>query len=952
MTIPDPLLCLNPTSAIAHYDKFYPTRIPNQHHQLRHQITINANHLIYYVSNYDIFVLDLHDHQNSLLATVPFEPTCLAADLGWLAVGGGNNGDCAFIKIENDEHGHPRCFGHDLVVESLGGAIVNSMNIHTLPVAGSSLETPLHEPVVLISNNDKSVKIYSLHQRQVITTLLHPVPMNFSAMSPDSSIIAAVGDSNKLYFYRRSENETQLTSKSPPTTSTGGWVLFAEPSLPTGDSVYDDYCFALAFSPSGHLCAASSQGGAISVFDVVNLLRPDHRPQEAMLCNFRSSRPTVVGCVRAMTFSPAPWDLLAWAEDHGRVGLVDVRSQFVRRQVLELDRRKPDIVELEDGTPFAYRNLGVKERLKQQYLARIRSMRQSSPREPSSDVAMNDPADPAPDTQSNLRQDLLSYHHGLDLDARERSVVDALETTIDTVENNPSHPFSLHYPGNATGEYSIIINPPPRTAGSAHHAPRRRTSIVLSPSAANTHRYLATVTDERSRLSASPARMADDDESPLMSTNNLTPSTTLSTSHPQPQDAPATDTRTFLTSAMERARDAADQNGAQLGRIEAALDDERQLASQLERLLAEERQLSSLLRRQLETQQRLLMDSSTDLLQLRTGQADSTTYDRVLRQEITSEQHFLQQRSQELEEELRIGTDYARRLETERARVLTRAVSGFRDDQSESAQTSALPTTNLRPEQPRDELFSVLSDYSDSRYQRIRRIEQLQRQSRRAESRVALASSDMDALEEAMRRASDARNNDRSANNNEANHTQSNRSSLNTDNRNTSRRDPSRTDTETGSSRTTARRRPSLTANDLRASRMSSRMSRPDGRSSDSGTSRPQQSDLLTARIVYTQNASASSRALDTNGNWMPGSSLHRILAGASAWSTGNTISGPSPATEALGSTDVFRDMGLGTAGITFSPDGHYFYVGTDEGIFEFKINIADRMTFPAFEMR
>lgn len=923
MTIPDPLLCLNPTNAIAHYDKFYPTRIPNQHHQLRHQITITANHLIYYVSNYDIFVLDLHDHQNSLLATVPFEPTCLAADLGWLAVGGGNNGDCAFIKIENDDHGHPRCFGHDLVVESLGGAIVNSMNIHALPVPGSSAESPAHEPVVLISNNDKSVKIYSLHQRQVITTLLHPVPMNYSAMSPDSSIIAAVGDSNKLYFYRRSRDQAQLTGKNPPTTSAGDWTLFAEPSLPTGDSVYDDFCFALAFSPSGHLCAASSQGGAISVFDVLHLLRPDRSPQEAMLCNFRSSRPTLVGCVRAMAFSPAPWDLLAWAEDHGRVGLVDVRSQFVRRQVLELDRRKPDVVELEDGTPFAYRNLGVKERLKQQYLARLRSMRQSSPRDLPSDIAMDDPADPTSDTHGNLRQDFLSYHHGLDLDARERSVVEALETTIDSIEQNPSRPFNIHYPTNATGEYSIIINPPPRHTGSTHHTPRRRTSIVLSPSAANTHRYLSTVSDERSRLSASPARMDDDDESPLMSINNLTPSTTVSTSHPQPQDVSTTDPRTFLASAMERARDAANQSSTQLRRIEAALDDERQLAVQLESLLAEERQLSSLLRRQLETQQRLLMDSSTDLLQLRTGQADSTTYDRVLRQEITSEQQFLQQRSQELEEELRIGTDYARRLETERARVLTRSVSGFRDDQSHSAQTSALPTTNLRPEQPRDEIFSVLSDYSDSRYQRIRRIEQLQRQSRRAESRVALASSDMDALEDAMRRASDARNNDNSATNTGANHTQTNRS-LNTETRNPSRRDPSRTDTDTGSSRATARRRPSLTANDLRTSRMSSRLSRPDGRSSDSGISRPQQSDLLAARIVYTQNASTASRALDTNGNWMPGSSLHRMLAGASALSMASTISSANPALEALGSIDVFRDMGLGTAGITFSPDGHY----------------------------
>lgn len=919
MTIPDPLLCLTPTNAIASHHKFYPTRIPNQHHQLRHQISVQENHLIYYVSNYDILVLDLHDCQNSLLATVPFEPTCLAADLGWLAVGGENNGDCAFIKVEKDEHGHPKCFGHDLVVESLGGAIVNSMNIHTIPATGSSSDV---EPVVLISNNDKTVKIYSLLQRQVITTFLHPVPMNYSAMSPDSTIIAAVGDSNKVYFYRHKNHNV---SRSPVTTFfRDDWVSFAEPSLPTGDSVYDDYCFALAFSPSGHLCAASSQGGAISVFDVLQLLNNGHSQQDAMLCNFRSSRPTLVGCVRAMAFSPAPWDLLAWAEDHGRIGLVDVRSQFVRRQVLELDRRKPEAVELEDGTPFAYRNLGVKERLRQQHLARLRAMRRLTPQDIEVDLTVDELIDPNPNAQRHQRQELLSYHQGLDLDARERSVVDALETTIHNIEHNSPRAYSIHYPSDSTREYNLIVNATARPTAPGHPQPRRRTSIVLSPSTANSYRYLTTASDQRIRFSASPARIGDDDNDndiPAMSTNNLTPSVNASNSHPQPHDITPSNTRQFLESAMERARETANRSRAQLSRIEAALDDERHLASQLERLLAEERQLSSLLRRQLETQQRLLMEDSNELIRLRIEATDSNTYDRVLRQEINNEQQSLQQRSQELEEELRIGTDYARRLETERARVLTGTASGSRDDNSSSAQTSALPTTNIRPTEASDDMFNILSDYTDSRTQRIRRIEQLQMQYRRAESRVALASSDMDALEEVIRRTSGRANVSNITGTTETNvDAQISRASANLGESN--RQDPSRSGISLSRAAAT-RRRPSLTASDVRASRMS-RSSRPEGRPTEIGSSRPQQSDLLAARIVYTQSASAASRALDTNGNWLPGSSLHRILAGASALSSASMNPNPNLTSDGSGSVDVFREMGLGTAGLGFSPDGHF----------------------------
>ena len=58
------------------------------------------------------------------------------------------------------------------------------------------------------------------------------------------------------------------------------------------------------------MCAASSQGGAITVFDMSLLNDTSYEPEQAILCTFRSSRPTLWGCVRAMTFSPRPWDLL------------------------------------------------------------------------------------------------------------------------------------------------------------------------------------------------------------------------------------------------------------------------------------------------------------------------------------------------------------------------------------------------------------------------------------------------------------------------------------------------------------------------------------------------------------------------------------------------------------------------------------------------------------------
>src|ERR1700761_6711182 len=292
-------LWLTPTEKLAAHHKFYPTKIQVAHHQLRHLISSAEQDLIYYISHRDVYVLDLATHQNSLIATVPFDSRCLAADLGWVCVGGEQNGDCAFIKVEKDKHDRPICFGHDFNHDLLGGEIVNSMSIHTILNNG---KTP-DEPIVLISNNDKTVKLYSLAQREVLTTLAHAVPVNFATLSPDSNIIAAVGDSDRVYFYkRRLYQDPDIIDGSCGRYAKYEWDGFAEPQVPTGDPVYDDYSFAVTFSPSGHLCAASSQGGSISVFDMQHLLSSETPGDASILCSFRSSRDSLFGCVRSMIF--------------------------------------------------------------------------------------------------------------------------------------------------------------------------------------------------------------------------------------------------------------------------------------------------------------------------------------------------------------------------------------------------------------------------------------------------------------------------------------------------------------------------------------------------------------------------------------------------------------------------------------------------------------------------
>jgi hypothetical protein len=651
------------THRLISHGHFFPSRITVGHRQLRRVVSVTTAHRVYYVSHFDVFVLDLETDRTTLLATIPFEPVCLAAGVGWIGVGGDNKGNCAFIKLDSED-GPPTCFGHDLQVVVLGGLIVNSMSIHALRKHPESEP----EPIVLISNNDRSVKIFSLARQKLLTSLEFQVPMNYATLSPDSSLIAAVGDYDKVWFYQRQNLEPGPVGAAAEHAEYS-WQLFAEPRIPAGDDVEGDYGFAVTFSPSGHLCAASSQGGSISVFDMgLFTARPDDA-EEAILCTFRSSRPDLWGCVRSMAFSPQPWDLLAWAEDHGRVGVVDVRQMATRRQIVTLDKTQSTKVTVEDLTPAEYKDLSVKERLKQQHLARRRELRREGGNHAGHDPIAGE--DGSSNQQSSTRDELMAHYTELGLGPRERSVRAALETAMDDVENHQSPPYSVNYTslprfrssimteGDESGDLDIrlLASPELRSAYRSFH-PRRRTSVVLSQTTRN--RHLMPLDSPRARISASPGRMTDDDEDvPAMSTNDLTPSRGGYTSQPRTSDIPSPPQQRFASSSSEAQTI---YSRTTLATVESALEAERNLENELLRQLDDER------------------------LSRRLGIPGG------------------RQSVHDLEEELRCTTERAHRLVLERERLMSRTEA---QQEPTSAQTSALPT------------FSTLSNRSQSDLGRI-----------------------------------------------------------------------------------------------------------------------------------------------------------------------------------------------------------------------------------------
>ncbi|KAJ0421817.1 hypothetical protein BJY00DRAFT_281824 [Aspergillus carlsbadensis] len=388
----DPTLSYHPTESLVLPTKrrFFPFKIPNFHQQLRHYISTTDSDRIYVVVDRVVYAIHISRRKRETIAVIPFEPKCLAAGFGWIGIGGTVNGECAFVRLsdqnapisqdtpaaaqsadvdsalpfdlESPLRTSPRILAGteqtasgsgspsqlpEVQLHKFGGSIVNSVTIHRL--AGDE-KGFLDEDVAVLSNNDKTVTIYSLTRSKVLAKLGHSTCMNYAVISPDSTLLAAVGDENRAYFYRVTRDVNNISSTDAGE-KLSGWKLVQLlcTEMDIGTRMDDKCCFTIAFSQSNRLCAIGSQSGVITVFDVKTIQNVGDTPcdKDPIICHFNSSRDCCTGgAVRCMSFSPEPWDLLVWLEDKGRAGIADVRQAFIRRQILQLDMNEPGLEQI------------------------------------------------------------------------------------------------------------------------------------------------------------------------------------------------------------------------------------------------------------------------------------------------------------------------------------------------------------------------------------------------------------------------------------------------------------------------------------------------------------------------------------------------------------------------------------------------------------------------------
>ncbi|KAI0132169.1 hypothetical protein BJ170DRAFT_612753 [Xylariales sp. AK1849] len=374
--------------------RHFRTTISPWHWQLRSLISAEGNNTLYFptgVNNNHITRLNTDTRESETVKVLSFHPRCLVAKNGWICCGG-ENGEFAVIRdveqtdgndnetrtqvddaLSSDFQSHLRSlespstgidpsltssFSRDMFSlleqrlnnapaktwtssnHKYGSERINCITIWEPPKATSVFSArPGHyaTPVAILANNDKTVTIVGLHDCEYLDELELPDSINRSLISPDGSLLASISDDPFLYLHaRKAVNKGKMGEfyewKALPRVRLEN-LARGEPNECRGS-------FAASFSPSGRFLAIGTQHGTILVFDVAALQDPDMDPLVAL---FNSDEyPQHHGAIRDLAFCPGPYDLLAWTEHRGRVGIADARTDFAQRQIISFHQQQDD----------------------------------------------------------------------------------------------------------------------------------------------------------------------------------------------------------------------------------------------------------------------------------------------------------------------------------------------------------------------------------------------------------------------------------------------------------------------------------------------------------------------------------------------------------------------------------------------------------------------------------
>ncbi|CEI69094.1 hypothetical protein FVEN_g4139 [Fusarium venenatum] len=376
-------------------------RIPvrSQHWQLRSLISAEKQSIVYFpggTGSNHIQRLNVSTRECETIKLLTFAPRCLVAEKGWLCCGS-ESGDFVAMRLDEgnednedplsgidpetrlylglDAHPNDPVFSlisrarrsqKNMIAKSMKLAKdrVNCITLWFPPTTMPANAKAYREPVAVLANNDRTVTLVSLRdfdekdKTEALDIITYPDFVNRSLLSPDGRFLISILDDPYMYIHERVRKTAESPATKSPDDVAYQWEQTQRILLKSqrkDDRTDSRGSFAACFSESGAYLAIGTQHGTISIFNAALLADPDADP---LITTFESSRPrSGPGAIRDMAFCPGPYDLLAWTEDRGHVGIVDMRSNFVIRQIVDIEDPVFERINIIDRNAFDPRGL-------------------------------------------------------------------------------------------------------------------------------------------------------------------------------------------------------------------------------------------------------------------------------------------------------------------------------------------------------------------------------------------------------------------------------------------------------------------------------------------------------------------------------------------------------------------------------------------------------------------
>ncbi|SAM01661.1 hypothetical protein [Absidia glauca] len=265
-------------------------RVTLHHWQLRDEVLALSASELFFPCGQTVYKYNYKTRQRQpLIRDLGYPPTCMTTGYGYWAAGG-ERGDLTLCDI----HSH-----YQLSIPASPSRSINN---------GLCFTKSGHDLRLLVSNNDATLRVFSVPLLQLLETIDFRTSVNHAAASPDGTMMVSVGDDSTVHLFKLNSN--------------GHYEKMSTMAASR------DANFSVSWNHSSEKFAVASQDGTVHIWDI--------RSQEPLFKFGGEQNSITKTAARCVKFSQGgAVDLMAYSEHVSHVSIIDART-FDTQQTLRV----------------------------------------------------------------------------------------------------------------------------------------------------------------------------------------------------------------------------------------------------------------------------------------------------------------------------------------------------------------------------------------------------------------------------------------------------------------------------------------------------------------------------------------------------------------------------------------------------------------------------------------